>query len=70
MNSDPDYSRIILTFTYRGFKIEIARDKFAGQNIYLAWANYDYGSAVAVPYAMTRKLAIRKAKKWVDCRLD
>ena len=70
MTSDPDFSKVILAFGYRGFKIEIARDQFEGQNIYLAWANYDLGSAMAVPYAPTTKLAIKKAKKWVDCRID
>lgn len=70
MIGDPDYSKIILSFGYRGFKIEIARDRFSDRNIYLAWANYESGSAIAVPYAATTKLAIKQAKKWVDRRLE
>jgi hypothetical protein len=38
---DPDYPNIILSFNYRGFKIEIDRDEWQGQNIYAAWVNYD-----------------------------
>lgn len=69
MTSDPDYPKIMLSFGYRGFKIEIARDQFAGQNIYTAWANHEYGYAMAVPYAPTTHSAIKKAKKWVDQRV-
>ena len=66
--SDPDYPNVILAFVYRDFKIEIARDRSSGQDFYTAWANYSLGSAVAVPYAMTTKIAIRNAKRWVDTR--
>lgn len=66
---DPDYPKAILRFDYRDFEIEITRDELAGNDFYMAWANYQYGCAVAVPYAMTTKLAIKKAKKWVDKRI-
>ena len=64
--SDPDYPNVILSFVYRGFTIQIAKDQWEKQDIYTAWANYDLGSAVAVPCAITSKLAIRNAKRWVD----
>ena len=67
---DPDYPKVILSFGYRDFKIEITRDEFAGQDCYVAWANHQYGCAVAVPYAMTSKIAIKGAKKWVDKRIE
>ena len=66
--SDPDYPHVVITFVYRGFTIQIARDRWQEQEIFTAWANYDYGSAVAVPCAVTSKLAIRNAKRWVDRR--
>ncbi len=67
--SDPDYPNVILSFVYRGFTIQITHDRWEKQDIYTAWANYDCGSAVAVPVAVTSKLAIRNAKKWVDKRI-
>jgi len=66
--SDPDYPNVVLAFFYRDFKIQIARERMQGQEFYTAWADYSLGSAVAVPYAMTTKLAIRNAKRWVDRR--
>ena len=66
MIGDPDYPNVILAFVYRDFKIQIARDEWQGENFYTAWADYDLGSAVAVPFAFTSKLAIRDAKRWVD----
>jgi hypothetical protein len=66
---DPDYPNIILSFNYRGFKIEIDRDEWQGQNIYAAWVNYDLGCAVAVPCALTSVEAVRNAKEWIDRRL-
>lgn len=70
MTIDPHYPKIILSFAYRGFWLEIDRDRFDGENIYAAWANYDLGCAIAVPFAATPTEAIKKAKKWVDKRLD
>jgi hypothetical protein len=66
---DPHYPKIILSFAYRGCKIEIDRDELDGQYIYAAWVNYDRGFAVAVPIAMTQIDAIRKAKRWIDRKL-
>ncbi len=63
---EPHYPHIILSFAYRGCKIEIDRDEENGQCIYAAWVNHDRGCAVAVPKAVTTKDAIRKAKKWID----
>ncbi|MEM8829457.1 MAG: hypothetical protein AAGE96_08880 [Cyanobacteria bacterium P01_G01_bin.19] len=68
--SDPDYPNIVLAFVYRDFKIQIARDEWQGRDFYTAWAEYSLGSAVAVPFAMTTKLAIRNAKRWVDRRIS
>ncbi|WP_036484474.1 hypothetical protein [Myxosarcina sp. GI1] len=67
---DPDYPNVILTFTYRGFDIQVSRDKWQEKYIYSAWANYELGSALAVPGAVTTKLAIRNAKHWVDRRIS
>ena len=67
---DPDYPNIVLAFNYRDFEIQIARDEWQGKYIYTAWANHSLGSAVAVPCAVTTKLAIRNAKRWVDKRKD
>ena len=67
---DPDYPNVILSFFYRGFMIQITRDRWEKKDIYTAWADYDCGSAVAVPCAVTSKLAIRNAKRWVDRRIE
>ena len=67
---DPDYPHIVLAFIYRNYKIQIARDEWQGCEFYTAWADYSSGSAVAVPCAVTSKLAIRNAKRWVDRRLN
>ncbi|MGV2829166.1 hypothetical protein [Myxosarcina sp. GI1(2024)] len=67
---DPDYPNAILTFTYRGFNIQVSRDRWEGRYIYTAWANHPLGSAVAVPCAVNTKLAIRNAKRWVDRRMS
>lgn len=66
---EPDYPHIVLTFTYRGFRVEIDQSQFAGQNIYAAWANYPQGCAMAVPFALTRAQAVKKAKMWINCRI-
>ncbi|MEM8675137.1 MAG: hypothetical protein AAGF83_14880 [Cyanobacteria bacterium P01_G01_bin.67] len=62
----PNYPQIILSFAYRGCKVEIDRDELDGYCIYAAWVNHDEGCAVAVPSAMTTKDAIRQAKHWID----
>ncbi|VEP17236.1 conserved hypothetical protein [Hyella patelloides LEGE 07179] len=67
--AEPHYPQIILSFAYRGFKVEIDRDELDGQFIYAAWVNHDRGCAVAVPRAMTTIDAIRQAKQWIDKKL-
>lgn len=66
---NPDHPNIILSFTYRGMKVEIDQGDFEGQPIYAAWVSHAYGSAVAVPCVLNRTEAVRKAKRWVDRRL-
>ncbi|MBF2017995.1 MAG: hypothetical protein IGS23_22935 [Rivularia sp. T60_A2020_040] len=70
---EPHYPKILMSFTYREYKIEIERDNFNQQNkqdIYSAWVNYNGGYAVAVPYAVTPSEAISKSKQWIDERLN
>ncbi len=64
----PNYPHIILSFAYRGCKVEIDRDELDGHCIYAAWVNHEQGCAVAVPFAMSSIDAIRKAKLWIDQR--
>ncbi|RMF25357.1 MAG: hypothetical protein D6756_05665 [Cyanobacteria bacterium J083] len=66
---DPHYPKIILSFVYRGYTIEIDRDSFQGEPIYAAWVNSEDSYAVAVPFAWTKLAAIQQAKKWIDQRL-
>lgn len=66
---NPDYPHIILSFSYRGFIIQVDQSDFEGQPIYAAWVDYDMGYAMAEPCALSRKKAIRNAKRWVDRRL-
>ena len=65
---DPHYPHIVLSFLYRGFLVEIEQDHFKGQEIYAVWINSEQGCAMAVPCALTRTEAIRKAKKWIQKR--
>lgn len=65
----PHYPKIILSFVYRGCKVEIDRDQLDGYYIYAAWVNHDQGCAVAVPKAITTKEAIYLAKRWIDQKL-
>ncbi|MGL5796404.1 MAG: hypothetical protein ACRC06_18765 [Waterburya sp.] len=67
---EPHYPKIILSFAYRGYKVEIDRDELDGHCIYAAWVNHNHGSAVAVPVASTSMDAVKKAKKWIDKRLN
>ena len=64
----PNYPQIILSFAYRGCKVEIDRDELDGHCIYAAWVNHERGCAVAVLFAMTSIDAIRQAKLWIDRR--
>lgn len=69
---DPHYPHIVLTFTYRDCKIEIEQDedRVNQRYVYSVWVNYDQGCAIAVPTAMTRRDAIRRAKQWIDQRFS
>ena len=64
----PDYPHIVLSFTYRGWKLEIDQSESEGEVMYAVWANNAKSSVVAVPYAPTRAIAIRRAKQWADRR--
>ncbi|WP_081942889.1 hypothetical protein [Myxosarcina sp. GI1] len=66
---NPNYPQIILSFTYRGYKVEIDRDELNGNCIYAAWVNHERGCAVAVPIATTTIDAIRRSKQWIDKKL-
>lgn len=66
---DPNYPKKILSFTYRGFQIEICIDEEEDPITYSAWIGYDYGWAMAIPAAKTRRQAIQEGKKWVDWKL-
>ncbi|MEM8544147.1 MAG: hypothetical protein AAGF66_09175 [Cyanobacteria bacterium P01_H01_bin.119] len=68
--AEPDYPNIVLSFEYRGFIIQIDESLYEGQILYAAWADYAYGCAVAVPFAPTRRLAVREARRWVDRRIS
>ncbi|MEM1309419.1 MAG: hypothetical protein AAF892_07410 [Cyanobacteria bacterium P01_D01_bin.71] len=65
---DPHYPNIVLKFPYREAYIEIEQTTWHDVTAYVAWVDYQTGSAVAVPKAWTRADAIQKAKRWVDCR--
>ncbi|NES69415.1 MAG: hypothetical protein F6K24_31410 [Okeania sp. SIO2D1] len=41
-----------------------------GSATYAAWANYKLGCVVAVPYASSRQEVVRRAKQWIDARID
>lgn len=62
----PNYSRVIWAFTYHDVKVEITTDIYDGQQVYSAWITHEQGSAVAVPVAYTREIAIARAKKWIQ----
>ncbi|TVP64554.1 MAG: hypothetical protein EA342_16035 [Leptolyngbya sp. LCM1.Bin17] len=67
--SDPHYPKIVLSFTYRGFRLDLDQSDHDGLPIFSVWANHDQGCAVAVPGVVSRSEAIYKAKQWVDQRL-
>lgn len=70
LHSQPDYPKIVLSFEYRGWKIELDRSEDDGVFAYSAWASDDKSSVVAVPYAPSQKLVIQRAKQWVNRRLS
>ena len=67
--ADPDYPHVVLSFTYRGFYLELDQSTEDGLPLYAVWATHDRGCAVAVPGVISRTEAIYKAKRWVDQRL-
>jgi hypothetical protein len=68
--SKPDYPNIVLSFDYRGWKLDLDQSDLEGQTIYAVWAKNGTSVAVAVPYAPSRTAAIKQAKQWVDNRLS
>ena len=66
---NPDFPHIIWSFTYRGSRLDVDQSEDEGQILYAVWANHNKGCAVAVPRALTREDAIRRAKRYVDFRL-
>lgn len=67
--ADPDYPHIVMSFTYRGFKLDLDQSDDNGRPIFSVWANHDQGCAVAVAGVVSRSEAIYKAKQWVNRRL-
>lgn len=68
LTSLPDYPHIVLSFIYRGWKLEIDQNELEGEVMYAVWANDARSSVVAVPYAPTRAIAVKRAKQWADRR--
>ncbi|MEB3213288.1 MAG: hypothetical protein VKL39_18205 [Leptolyngbyaceae bacterium] len=67
---NPDFPHIIWSFTYRGWQLEVDQSEDNGQVMYAVWANHEKGCAVAVPFASTQADAIKKAKQYVDARIN
>lgn len=67
---EPDYPHIVLAFDYKGWKVEIDQGEMDGLATYAAWANYPLGCVVAVPYASSRQEAVKRAKRWIDKRIE
>ena len=61
----PDYPNVVWAFFHRGLKIEITTSHYRNQLVYSAWVTHEKGSAVAVPVASTREIAIARAKQWI-----
>lgn len=68
--ADPDFPRVVWSFGYRGWQLEIDQTELDGYTVYSVWANHATGCAVAVPAAPTQKAAIQQAKHYVDLRLS
>ncbi|MEL7224954.1 MAG: hypothetical protein AAF810_16635 [Cyanobacteria bacterium P01_D01_bin.36] len=66
----PHYPAVIWAFSYRNMQIEITTTWHHDQQIYSAWVTYATGSAVAVPRAQSREVAIAQAKKWIQTHFD
>jgi hypothetical protein len=65
----PDYLDIVLSFEYRGWRLQLDQSEWNGQTIYSVWADCQLATAVAIPCAYSRSEAIKRAKKWVDARI-
>lgn len=62
----PDYPEVVLSFTYRSLRVEITTCLYQEQTVYSAWVTHATGSAVAVPVAQSREIAIARAKQWIN----
>jgi len=67
---NPDYPHIVWSFTYRGWRLEVDQSEEDGQVLYAVWANHEAGCAIAVPCALTQAEAIKRAKRYVDARMN
>ncbi len=67
---NPDFPHIVWSFPYRGWRLEVDRSENDGQVVYAVWANHEGGTAIAVPCALTREEAIKRAKHYVDSRIS
>lgn len=67
--SDPDYPQVVMSFTYRGVRLDLDQSDDQGLTLFSVWATHSHGYAVAVPGVYSRREAIYKAKRWVDQRL-
>ncbi len=62
----PDFPQIVLSFSYRGWQLEIEQSSLTEQTIFGVWAHHGTSCAVAVPCAYSRPEAIRRAKQDFD----
>lgn len=62
----PHYPKAVWAFTYQGVRIEITTSLYHEEQVYSAWVTHATGSAVAVPKAQTQRIAITRAKKWIE----
>lgn len=65
---EPNYPHIVLSFPYKGWRLQVDEQEEEGQLLYSVWAHHQWGCDVAVPLAFSRIEAIRKAKQWIDHR--
>ncbi|MEB3229783.1 MAG: hypothetical protein VKJ64_02150 [Leptolyngbyaceae bacterium] len=63
MIADPHYPRIVLSFIYRGYRIQIAQDTFDDYPVFSAWVDHPWGSAIATPCELVWAIAVRKGKQ-------
>ncbi|MEO1389600.1 MAG: hypothetical protein AAFV85_19870 [Cyanobacteria bacterium J06634_6] len=66
----PHYPAVLWAFSYRNVQIEITTTVYQDRQIYSAWVSYPTGSAVAVPRAESREIAIAGAKKWIHTHFN